>query len=97
VGRRDCTVIIADDASISRVHADLVVKPLSRADVADPAVVPRLLVRDLSKFGRAVTRNHRGVRCPVQGGQVPIIASYGGQMPFIEGSGAQCRGFRRPA
>jgi hypothetical protein len=54
VGRKDCTVIIADDASISRVHADIVVKPLPLEFLTNPSKAARVLVKDLSKFGTRV-------------------------------------------
>ena len=54
MGRKDCTVTIAEDASISRVHADLVVKPLPRESLPHPTHRCRLLLKDLSKFGTRV-------------------------------------------
>ena len=45
---------IPDDATMSRLHADLVVKTLPRDAVHDPSVKPKVLVRDHSKFGTRI-------------------------------------------
>ena len=45
---------IQDDATMSRLHADLVVKTLPRDAVHDPSVKPKVLVRDHSKFGTRI-------------------------------------------
>lgn len=52
IGRKGCTATIADDASISRVHCEIVVEELPLD--WDKSRAPRVFVKDLSKFGTRV-------------------------------------------
>ena len=63
VGRKECTVIISDDASISRVHAEIAVRPDGAARL-----------RDLSKFGTKVD-GRRVDKTAADG--VPLLADDG--------------------
>ena len=63
VGRKECTVIISDDPSISRVHAEIAVRPDGAARL-----------RDLSKFGTKVD-GRRVDKTAADG--VPLLAEDG--------------------
>uniref|UniRef100_A0A1E1XCK3 Putative nibrin n=1 Tax=Amblyomma aureolatum TaxID=187763 RepID=A0A1E1XCK3_9ACAR len=61
VGRKNATIIIANDASISREHAVLSVSPLPDEHVGDVSFVPLLRVKDLgSKYGTSVNSKELG-------------------------------------
>ncbi|KAI5058177.1 hypothetical protein GOP47_0026347 [Adiantum capillus-veneris] len=60
IGRKDCAIIIQTDKTVSRLHAEIRVDPVNNGN--GPSVVktgckPRIVLRDLSKFGSFVNRS----------------------------------------
>eukprot|EP00250_Pteridium_aquilinum_P005707 c15761_g1_i1 orf=361-2163(-) len=60
VGRKDCDVIIQTDKTVSRFHAEIkidVLKPKNEPLDITNLPKPRIILKDLSKFGSFVNRN----------------------------------------
>ncbi|GAQ81046.1 hypothetical protein KFL_000690240 [Klebsormidium nitens] len=59
VGRKDCTVTINTDKTVSRLHADIIVGP-SPTVLSPEGAIPRpfIKIKDLSKFGTFINKQH---------------------------------------
>ncbi|MCO5563654.1 hypothetical protein L7F22_017301 [Adiantum nelumboides] len=60
IGRKDCEIIIQTDKTVSRLHAEIIIDPIKSANdsnVVRPTCKPRIVLRDLSKFGSFVNRS----------------------------------------
>uniref|UniRef100_UPI00358ED6F9 nibrin isoform X2 n=1 Tax=Myxine glutinosa TaxID=7769 RepID=UPI00358ED6F9 len=95
VGRKDCSVLLLNDQSISRVHARLWVTHPNK-NLAKPSVIPRLGLKDESKYGTWLEGErlqtgvimHIGLNCNIQFGvfnskfraeYVPLVVVSSGQ------------------
>ncbi|KAH7290495.1 hypothetical protein KP509_30G050900 [Ceratopteris richardii] len=58
IGRKDTSVVIQTDKTVSRLHAEIIIDPLkSINDSTDrTSFKPRIILKDLSKFGSFVNR-----------------------------------------
>ncbi|XP_033747756.1 nibrin-like [Pecten maximus] len=50
VGRKDCEILVENDAAVSRKHAELTVTH-PEVNLSKPSLLPTLFIKDLSKYG----------------------------------------------
>ncbi|KAJ7381507.1 hypothetical protein OS493_001655 [Desmophyllum pertusum] len=52
-GRKDCTILVQDDASISRKHSVITIQH-DEAHMGDPSKISQAFLQDFSKYGTSV-------------------------------------------
>ncbi|OWF40288.1 Nibrin [Mizuhopecten yessoensis] len=74
VGRKDCEILVENDAAVSRKHAELTVTH-PETNLNKPTLLPTLTVKDLSKYGTMVNENKVQGQVTVKDGDEVVFGS----------------------